>query len=380
MNNIVFIKLYFYCLKIIAAIRAFYFKIAPKSKAPKTGLSVGLVGCGNFARYAYLPAFNRNKMSLIVSGLYSNSCNSSKKTQRMFKYETRVFPGYEELLHSGIKGIILTLPNHLHYQYIIKALESGVDVFCEKPVTSNLSDCLKLKKYLENSGRILMVGFNQRYSERISKIKNFLENSGLGKVYEVAAYHNQNIAKRIIKSPWLADAQKSGGGVLYNAGIHLVNLMLYFFGPIEYAAAKLESRKIPASFGEDTADCDFYFTSGVKGRLAASYVNGVNSSYEHLVIKGSGGMLYTDMKTSRIIFKPEGVSRWDEIRCKKETVAGSVFNELSHFYNCMEKRVTPQTEIVDSLNTLTVLEAAYLSSRERRKVPINEVIAKYALK
>ena len=368
MISLFFWKLYFRFFKLKIRLKAYYFRLLPKSKTPNKGLPAGLVGCGNFARYAYIPAFNRRKMPVVITGLYSNNSRSSERTQRFLRYKTKVFLSYEELLNSGIKAVILTLPNHLHYQYIIKALESGMDVFCEKPVTHNLSDALRISSYLENRKNILMVGFNQRYLARIKIIKLLIENNKIGEICEVRAFHNQNIANHLKKTNWLNDSKKSGGGVLYNAGIHLVNLMLYFFGPVDSVFAKLEYREIPEAFGEDTADCDFYFKSGVKGMITASYINQVQSSYEHLIIKGSKGEIYTDLKTSSIMYRPNHLLKWRNIYCKKELVVDSVFNELLHFYNCIEKRIKPDTDIVDSINTLRVIEAVYLSSSEKRRI------------
>lgn len=368
MIKIVFWKLYFFFSKLVIKLNTYYFRISPKLKFPNKGLRVGLSGCGNFTRCAYIPAFNKEDTLIKISGLFSNSRHSSEKIQKFIRYKTKIFLSYDELLNSGIKGVILVLPNHLHYQYIIKALESGVDVLCEKPVTNNIDDAVRIQEYLAKTKNILMIGFNQRYLDRTKIIKLLIENNELGEIYQVEAFHNQNIASHLKKSNWLNDSRKSGGGVLYNAGIHLINLMLYFFGSVDSVFAKLEYKEIPRAFGEDTAVCDFCFKSGVKGRLTASYINEVNSSYEHLVIKGDKGVIYTDMMTSSIMYKANHLLKWRNIHCKKELVVNSVFNELLHFYNCIEKRIKPDTDIVDSINTLRVLEAAYMSSSEKGRV------------
>lgn len=364
-------RVYFYFSKVLTRLRAWYFKVTYKSRPPRNGISVGLIGCGNFARYAYLPAFNNKQMPAVISGLFSNNPESCERVSKLLRYRTEAFISYEELLDSGIKGVILTLPNHLHYQYIVKALESGIDVFCEKPVANNLEDALAIRECLKKRKNILMVGFNQRYTDRVEKVKSLIERKELGEIYEVNAFHNQNIAAHLKQSNWLNDAKKSGGGILYNAGIHLVNLMLYLFGPIDAVSARLECRKLPEDFGEDTADCDFHFKSGTKAKLLASYINQVNSSYEHVIIKGSKGSVFTDLKTSRIMYKPAHESKWRNICCKNESISDSVFNELSYFCNCVEKRVKPDTDIVDSINTLSVIKAAYLSGLKKRRVCVS---------
>lgn len=363
-----FWKLYLYFKKAVIKLKAYYFKVSLKSKVSGKGLFVGLVGCGHFASYAYIPALNRRRIPIVVSGVFSNNPNSSRRAKKLLRYEVRVFFSYEELFHSGIKAVVLTLPNQLHYKYIIKALESGLDVFCEKPVTNNIDDAARIQEYLAKTKNILMIGFNQRYLDRIKIVKSFIGHGELGEIYEVNAFHNQNIAKYLKQSGWLNDSNKSGGGVLYNAGIHLINLMLYFFGPVESVIAKLQYKQLPENFGDDTAECDFNFKSGVKGRISASYINKVNSSYEHFIIKGEKGEIYSDMKTSSIMFKPVGAFRWRDVSCKKETVVDSVFNELLHFNNCIEARSNPDTDILDSVNTQKVVAAAYQSSTEKRRI------------
>jgi predicted dehydrogenase len=355
-------------LKGISKIKSVYFMAAPKVRRPDRLTGVGLSGCGNFARYAYIPAFNRKKAPMAVSGLYSNSPTSSERVKRLFRYKVSIFSSFEQLLNSGIKAVILTLPNYLHYDCITKALRRGIDVFCEKPLTLGLDEASDLKKYLEGSNNILMTGFNQRYSDRVRVLKSLLENGMLGQIRGVRAFHNQDIGGYLSKSDWLSDSRKSGGGVLYNAGIHLVNLMLYLFGPVASVSARLENKKLPEIYGEDTAVCDLVYKSGIQAQLSASYVNGVSSSYEHMIITGSKGDIYTDMKTSSIFFRPGTSSRWRSTYCKRELVPDTVSNELLHFHDCITRRLQPDTDISDFIDTLKVIKLARESSLGKRRV------------
>jgi len=364
--------------KILYKIKGHYFSAVPKVALPKSSFYSGLAGCGNFVRHTYAPALNKYRNLVIVSGLYSRSENSAERVAKTLRYKARIFKSYEDLLDSGIKSVVITVPNHLHYSYIGKALDKGLDVFCEKPVVNSVGDAICLKTAVDKSGKVLMVGFNERYLDRIRKVKAFISEGHLGKVEDVEAFHNQNIEEYLRKSDWLADIGKSGGGVLHNAGVHLVNVMLYLFGDVEKVSAKLENKKLPKNFGEDTAYCELFFRNGISGRLNASYVNGVSSTYEHMVIKGEKGSIVTDMLKSNIEYYDLSGNKIRDISCKKEITIDSIYNELTHFYNCVKQKSKPDTDIYDSINTLMIAEAAGMSSKESRVVDINEIKKKYA--
>ena len=75
---------------------------------------------------------------------------------------------------------LILLPNHLHLDHARKALERGLHVFCEKPLAQNVADCLALKAVAEKSGRVLMVDFNQRYSDRNRVLKKVIAENRIG--------------------------------------------------------------------------------------------------------------------------------------------------------------------------------------------------------
>ncbi|MFH0855116.1 MAG: Gfo/Idh/MocA family oxidoreductase [Candidatus Omnitrophota bacterium] len=354
-------------------LKVFYYLTRFRRNCPEGKLPVGLAGCGNFVKCAYLPALNSRNCPVYVSGLYSRLKEKTALIRRMLRYENSHFDSYPDLLNSGIKGVLIALPNHLHFQRIIDALENNIDVFCEKPLVNDLKDAYALRNFVNKTKMVLMAGFNQRYTDRIIKVKELIDSGALGRLRRVTAFHNQDIGDYILKSRWLSDSSKSGGGVLHNAGIHLVNIMLYFFGPLEYVRAELTNKKLPVNSGEDTACCRLYFKSGVQGELFASYINGVKSSYEHMIIEGSSGACFTDMSSSSIKYKKYPSGSWQDLHCKRQLVADSIYNELAHFCDCVRNRKQPLTGIGDSIDTLIALEACRVSSAQKRRVSTDEI-------
>ena len=350
-----------------------YLQMFFKESLPKRDFHNGLVGCGHFVRCAYIPTLNKPDNPIVSSGLYSRSIQSSENVSRMLRYKTKVFSSYEELVNSGIKAVIITAPNHLHYHYIAESLKRNLDVFCEKPIANSLEDALRIKSLVQNSRNVLMIGFNRRYLDRIRKLKSIVEDGAIGKVKEVHAFHRQNAGDNLLKSDWMSDKNKSGGGVLHNAGIHLVNMMLYIFGRIDRVSSEFQNIKMPISCGEDTASCRFIFKSGVCGFLKASSVSDVDFAHEGITIMGDKGVITSDVLGNNIIAIKDNSNSINTIYCNKEFIPDSVYNELAHFYNCVKHRKAPDTDIDDSIETMKVIKAAYISAIEKKEVCVDEI-------
>lgn len=322
---------------------------------PKS-LPCALIGCGHIFKTNYLSSLNNLFSPWSCRALYSRSQNSAQDAQHILKSHPLVCRTPEDLYRLPLKAVIIASPNDSHKSYITAAMKSGFDVLCEKPVTNTSQETIELKNQLTESKNILMVAFNRRYLKSIRVLKRLLDNNAVGKIREVWACHYQNIPDHIIYSDWLSDSQKSGGGVLLNAGIHLVNLLITLFGKVEQVTAFFENRVLPASTGEDTARCEMLFNGGIPCRLDASWVMTAPSPFEQIIVAGEKGSLMWSILPNRLILKKNAGKERHFIF--KESLADSVGHELKYFARCVRSRERPLTDIADSLETIKVVEAA----------------------
>ena len=351
-------------------------RLAPKSAPPKNKLTCGLLGAGQFFKFAYVPALNRNSSPLVVAGILARDKNKFRAVQRDLRYTTKYFSDADALLAADIKSALILLPNHLHADYVRPALERGVNVFCEKPLARNVAECLALKTIAEKSGRVLMVDFNQRYSDRNRVLKKCVEENRIGNIISVHAFHNQNLAAKL-KSFAPLHRDLTGGGVLHNAGVHFVNLFLHWFGAVERVHAVFENRALPVECGEDTAHCQFWFRNGVTATLDASLANAVDTSYERVQFIGEAGEITSDLKRSEITGRDKRKQQL-KIPCKREIMTDTVFNALEHFAQCVQSGSRPETDVDDSIKTMKVIEALTLSAQRGADVRLDEIESKYA--
>jgi predicted dehydrogenase len=169
----------------------------------------------------------------------------------------------------------------------------------------------------------------------------------------------------------------TGGGVVHNAGIHFINLFLYWFGDVDRVNAVFENRALPKECGEDTAFCRFWFRNGVAATLEASLANAVSTTYERVRIVGEKGEISSDLKKSDIHCRLEGKRR-SKIPCKQEVISDSVGNALAHFERCVSAGTRPETDAEDFIRTMKVVEALTLSAQRGADIHLEELEQKYA--
>jgi len=339
-------------------------------------LPCGLVGPGHFFNYAYLPALNHKDSPLVVSGILTRGQNQFDVAQNGLRYSTEHFTDYDALLDSGIEAVLILLPNHLHAEFVRKALEKGVHVFCEKPLAPNVSEALALKTIAKKSKRVLMVDFNERYFDRNRVLKKVITERRAGEIISVRAFHNQDLRQLSSFAPLHRDL--TGGGVLHNAGIHFINLFLNWFGCPERVHAVFKNHALPAECGEDTARCQFWFPNGLTATLDASVANAVDTTYERVQLIGEVGEITSDLKKSDILLHCPPAKRQLHIACKREIISDSVFNALDAFVRCVHAGSKPETDVDDFIATMKVIEALTLSAQRGAEVYLEEIETRYA--
>lgn len=341
-------------------------------KAPPPGgkLNCGLFGAGRFFNYAYVPALNQKDSPLAITGLLARNHAKFEAACRGLRHSSSHFADADALLASGIEAALILLPNNMHFTTAKAALERGLHVFCEKPLTNTVADALVLKALAEQSGRVLMVDFNQRYFARNRLLADLIARKHLGKIKSVHAFHNQDL--RGLASYDGLHRDRTGGGVIHNAGIHFINLFLHWFGAPERVRAVFENRALPPECGEDTAHCEFWFHDGTTATLDASLANAVDATYERVRFLCEDGELTSDLKKGDILCQPAGKPRL-KIPCRPEIIVDSVSNAMRHFAACVKNHSQPETDVDDFIQTLKTVEALTLSARRGTDVTLTEI-------
>jgi myo-inositol 2-dehydrogenase / D-chiro-inositol 1-dehydrogenase len=136
--------------------------------------------------------------------------------------------GYRALLaRADIDAVAVVVPNHLHAEVGVAALEAGKDVLLEKPMATTLEDCDRLLAAARTSGRVLTVGHELRLSAQYGRVKAIIDAGEIGTpVY--AAFSLFRFPFRPGSSGWRYDAARVGSWILEEP-VHFFDFMMWYF-------------------------------------------------------------------------------------------------------------------------------------------------------
>jgi predicted dehydrogenase len=143
----------------------------------------------------------------------------------------RYFQDYKRLLSEELDILIVCLTNDIAAEVTIAGLERGLHVFCEKPPGHSVEDIVKVIVCERYHPKLkLMYGFNHRYHESVREALRILRSGELGHIINMRGVYGKAKLITFNQPDWRTKREISGGGVLLDQGIHMVDLMRLFGG------------------------------------------------------------------------------------------------------------------------------------------------------
>jgi len=151
-----------------------------------------------------------------------------------------ICPSLDELLKEGVDIVFVATPNSYAPDLCIQSLNAGKHVFCEKPPGRNLADIQKIIEAEKQNPRTkLMFGFNHRFHPAVMKARAVIDSGRMGNVLGIRGLYGKSGGVNYRKS-WRNDKTISGGGILLDQGIHMLDLFRYFCGDFEFVKCFLD--------------------------------------------------------------------------------------------------------------------------------------------
>ena len=230
------------------------------SNTGKPKLKTGLIGCGWYGMVDVKAAFKVGGVEIIAlcdvdSEHLKNSANEVEKLQGS---RPKTFKSYQELLDMpGLEAVIIASPPHWHALMFIAALEKGLDVYCEKPLSYDINEGKAMVAAAKKHGRIVQIGFQRRQSKAIQQARQYIQEGNIGRIIQAEAqiHYTANILDTTPQQPpasldwdsWCGPGPKlpycpqighfawrlekeSGHGHLVDWGIHLIDATRWTLG------------------------------------------------------------------------------------------------------------------------------------------------------
>lgn len=134
---------------------------------------------------------------------------------------------FDELLTTDIDAVIVSAYVSVAADYVIRALNRGKHVFCEKPPSMTAKEMKKVIEIEKKMGKVLKYGFNHRFHYSVMEAKKVINDGSLGKMLWMRGVYGK-AGSIDFHDNWRNYKNYSGGGILLDQGIHMIDLFRYF--------------------------------------------------------------------------------------------------------------------------------------------------------
>ena len=172
--------------------------------------------------------------------------------------------------HPGVEGVLLVTPNDAHEPQALACAERGRNVFVEKPIADSVEAGERMRRACAEAGVALMVGHAFRRLGAARRVKELIEEGALGHV--VLAEANMSLPGSFKPEAWRAQRERNPGGPIMQLGIHHIDTLAYWLGPVERASGRFAHVHSQADI-DDVGVVTLEFESGALASLTGSYVS-----------------------------------------------------------------------------------------------------------
>ncbi|MBZ0266195.1 Gfo/Idh/MocA family oxidoreductase [bacterium] len=329
-------------------------------------IRIGVVGLGGASQIYHLPLIKEmDELELVgISDLEQYKLGLLSR-----KYNVPGFVDIENLLKQTSPDVILiATPPISHLPLSLTALAAGAHVIVEKPVTRNYSEANRLYKASIKNNRHVFVAMKHRFRTDVTVLRNFLNAEELGNVWRVRAGWSKKTSNWS-RVPWLDNEKITGGGVLMDLGIEMLDLVHWMLGtpPIKRVCACMHHEALRRNV-EDTITASIVYENGVTFMLDCSWGLFSESDVSYAYFEGTSGSAQLNPLT---VFKTiqgelvnvSPVKSSDPLGLLKASFEAQLF----HFAKVLHGEESPKSTIEDSRETMKVVDYIYTSAREGRE-------------
>jgi len=232
---------------------------------------MAILGCGGMAG-AHAERFKNNSdMEIVALCDVSEEVIESYIARNLADYQPKpaVFTDAAQMYaESKPDAVTIVSPHTLHFEHGMQALEAGCHVLMEKPMVTDSGDAKKLAAKAEETGKIVVVGYNTPCTPIFRYLRELVRSKELGKLETVTAWQTQNWRK-FTTGTWRQDPELSGGGQMYDSGAHVFNSLVWTLEqPVEAVLAFADNVGTPVDIN-GTVNIRF-----AEGTLAAITIAG----------------------------------------------------------------------------------------------------------
>ena len=353
----------------------------------RQGIGIGLVGAGFMGR-AHAECYGWDDRARVA-------CVAARSEEHARDLAERVggaawTTDYRALLgRDDVDAVDITVPNHVHAEVALAAIEAGKPFLIEKPLATSVSEADRILEAARARGVTGVYGENMRFSPALKETRRILDEGGIGDpiLFRATEIHNGPF-----HSDWFWDARRAGGGAVIDMGVHGLYVAEWLMrSRVVRVYAELGTLKWGdrcSGGAEDSGVIVLRFASGALGELLNSWaVAGGRDVRAELY--GTAGTVHIDKargESGLLAYSQEGYGAAPEVEASLRPHVASKRGwhfptadgwhqhghayVVRHFVDVVTGREPPRCTLEEGRRVLELVEAVYRSAREGRPVTL----------
>lgn len=331
-------------------------------RAPEAApVRIGLLGTARIAKMALLTPARKCPRAevLAVASRSEDKARRYAKANRINRWHA----SYQALIDDpDVEVIYNPLPNSLHAEWSIRALQAGKHVLCEKPIASNAEEARDMQAAATQSGRQLIEAFHYRYHPLATRMKEIVTSGELGAVRHLEAQFCVFIpGKKDIRFSY-----STGGGALMDVGCYAINACRFLAGSeptVKSASARLIQPQV-----DRWISTELEFPGGVTASVTASLRSQIWNWRAFVKVTGENGTMtvlnpFLPQFFHRITIQTPSVRRRETVSRNPSTYAC----QLEVLIDSLRGGAAMPTDSLDGIKTMEVIDAVYSAAGLRRR-------------
>lgn len=381
----------------------------------KKSVKIGMLGFGSMGKthtfaVRNLPFYYENlPFDAQIAGVCTSRKESAEAASRAFDIPRFTADENELINDPDIDVIDICTPNLFHYESLKKAILAGKHVYCEKPLCTSLAQAKEIVSLAkERPAFIGKIVFNNRFLAPIMRAKQLVDEGRLGRILSFSArYLHSSALDPTAPIGWKQDKTICGGGVLFDLGSHVIDLVYYLCGAFSSVCTATQTvypERVYKDGGLRATDADeaFYMLArlknGATGTVSASKITaGANDDLTLEIFGEKGSLRFSLMNPNFLYFYDNslpdetlgGNRGYTAIECvgryprpgggfpSPKAPVGWLRGHVESMYcflnsACNGRASSP--DFLDALHVQSVMEAAYRSASANRWESVEEAL------
>ncbi len=331
---------------------------------------VAIIGLGGIVQLVHLP--NLLKMNnVIVTAVAEINKNRLNTIADKFSIEER-YSDYKELLaKSDADAVIIATPTHLHKETAIASLKAKKDVLVEKPLARTFAEAKPIIDMAKKSKNKIMVGMNLRYRPDAMILRSLISAGELGEPFYIKCGW---IRRQSSGEKWFTRKEESGGGVIIDLSILLLDLSLWLLNYPSVSTISTHNFSLNTKTVEDSSISFLRCKNNSLITMETSWSLPLEKDLFYLNIYGTKGS--ASLNPFRINKKME--DQFMDLTPSQTETSLSLFkksymNELKSFIGAVRGLNPVVSPAAEALSRMKVIDAMYQSAAKNTEVKLKTV-------